>query len=148
MPKTKELCEATKAAILALLEVGMSERQAAEKLTSVNYTKKKQAQHGTTKLLAGCGRKRLSTPRDNHALICSCVRNHHQTSRDLKNEWALWRSVTCLARHTESHRAQKKPFINERQRKARLLFAGDHKDWTITCRTFTEKTRVCVLYGM
>ena len=31
MPKTKELCEATKAAILALLEIGMSERQVAKK---------------------------------------------------------------------------------------------------------------------
>lgn len=44
MPKTKELCEATKAAILALLEIGMSERQVAKKLkiskTAVHYNKK------------------------------------------------------------------------------------------------------------
>ena len=57
MPKTKELCEATKADILALLEIGMSERQVVKKLkiskTAVHYTKKKQAQHGSTKLLAG-----------------------------------------------------------------------------------------------
>lgn len=144
MPKTKELCEAIKAAILALLEIGMSERQVAKKLkiskTAVHYTKKKQAEHGTTKLLAGRGRKRLSTPRDDRALIRSCVRNRRQTSRDLKNEWALSRNVTCSARTVrnrlleaglKSHRARKKPFINERQRKARLLFAGDHKDWTV-----------------
>lgn len=144
MPKTKELCEATKAAILALLEIGMSERQVAKKLkiskTAVHYNKKKQAEHGTTKLLPGRGRKRLSTPRDDRALVRSCVRNRRQTSRDLQNEWALSRNVTCSARTVrnrlveaglKSHRARKKPFINERHRKARLLFARDHKDWTV-----------------
>uniref|UniRef100_A0A3P8T2P1 Tc1-like transposase DDE domain-containing protein n=1 Tax=Amphiprion percula TaxID=161767 RepID=A0A3P8T2P1_AMPPE len=131
-PKTKEFCEATKAAILALLEIGMSERQVGKKLkiskTAVHYTKKKQAEHGTTKLLAGCGRKHLSTPRDDRALIRSCVMNRRQTSRDLKNEWALSRNVTS---GLNSHRARKKPFINERQRKTWLLFVGDHKDWTV-----------------
>ncbi|XP_054860069.1 ribosome-recycling factor, mitochondrial isoform X2 [Amphiprion ocellaris] len=65
MPKTKELCEATKAAILALLEIGMNERQVVKKLkiskTVAHYTKKKQAQHGSTKLLAGRSRKCFST---------------------------------------------------------------------------------------
>uniref|UniRef100_A0AAQ5XGI7 Tc1-like transposase DDE domain-containing protein n=1 Tax=Amphiprion ocellaris TaxID=80972 RepID=A0AAQ5XGI7_AMPOC len=144
MPKTKELCEATKAAILALLAIGMSERQVAKKLkvskTAIHYTKKKQAQYGTTKLLAGRGRKRLSTPRDDRALIRSCVSNLCQTTRDLKNEWALSRNVTCSARTVRNrlleaglklNRPRKEPFINERQREARLLFAGDHKDWTV-----------------
>uniref|UniRef100_A0A3Q1EMJ1 Transposase Tc1-like domain-containing protein n=1 Tax=Acanthochromis polyacanthus TaxID=80966 RepID=A0A3Q1EMJ1_9TELE len=61
------------------------------------------------------------------------IRNHRQTSWDLKNEWALLRNVTCSARTVgnrlllaglKSHKAWKKPFINERQRKAQLLFAG------------------------
>uniref|UniRef100_A0A3B4YXX1 Transposase Tc1-like domain-containing protein n=1 Tax=Stegastes partitus TaxID=144197 RepID=A0A3B4YXX1_9TELE len=82
MPKTKELFEATKAAILALLEIGLT-------------------QHGTTKLL---------------------------TSRDLKNETIRNRLHEA---GLKSHRAQKKLFINKRQRKARLLFAGDHKDWSV-----------------
>uniref|UniRef100_A0A3P8SVC9 Transposase Tc1-like domain-containing protein n=1 Tax=Amphiprion percula TaxID=161767 RepID=A0A3P8SVC9_AMPPE len=111
-----------------------------------HQTVKKQAHHGTTKLLAGLDRKRLSTPRDVHALVCSCVRNRRQTSRDLKNEWALSRNVTCLARTVgnrlcetalKSHWTRKKPFINERERKPGLLFAGDHKDWTNE-RTFLQ----------
>uniref|UniRef100_A0A3P8TIS6 Transposase Tc1-like domain-containing protein n=1 Tax=Amphiprion percula TaxID=161767 RepID=A0A3P8TIS6_AMPPE len=130
MPKTKELGEVTKAAVLALLEIGMSERQVATKLkiskTAPHYTKKKQAKHGTTKLLVGRGRTCLSTPRDDRELICSSVRNHRQTYRDLRNEWALWRNVTC-----SSCRTRKKPFRNKRQRKVWLLFVGDHKDWTV-----------------
>ena len=31
----------------------------------------------------------------------------------------------------KSCKAQKKPFINEKQRRARLRFAKDHKDWTV-----------------
>ena len=143
MPKTKELCEATKAAILALLEIGMSERQVAKKLkiskTAVHYTKKKQAQHGTTKLLAGRSRKRLSTPPDDRALICSCVRNHHQTSRDLRNEWALSRNVTCSARTVgnrlleaglKSHRAGRSPSSTKgRGKPVTLCWGSQGLDW-------------------
>ncbi|KAK1794284.1 hypothetical protein P4O66_011177 [Electrophorus voltai] len=31
----------------------------------------------------------------------------------------------------KSCKARKKPFINEKQRRARLKFVKDHKDWTI-----------------
>uniref|UniRef100_A0A3P8U5L8 Transposase Tc1-like domain-containing protein n=1 Tax=Amphiprion percula TaxID=161767 RepID=A0A3P8U5L8_AMPPE len=126
MPKTKELCEATKTAILALLEIGMSERQVAKKLeiskTAIHYTKKKQAQHGTTKLLAGHGRKCLSTPRDDCALILDTVKKCDLFGRTVGNRF--------LEAGLKSHRARKKPFISERHKKAQFVFAGDHKDWT------------------
>uniref|UniRef100_A0A3Q1GCR0 Transposase Tc1-like domain-containing protein n=1 Tax=Acanthochromis polyacanthus TaxID=80966 RepID=A0A3Q1GCR0_9TELE len=115
MPKIKELCEDNKAVILALLEISMSEKQVVKKVkiskTAVHYTKKKQVQRGSTKLLAGHCRK-----------------------------LALWRNVICSARTVgnrlleaglKSHRAGKKPFIKKRQRKTLLLFAGNHKDWTV-----------------
>lgn len=129
---------------MALLDIGMSERLVAEKLkvskTAVHYTKKKQAHSGTTDVLVGRGRKRISTRQDDLALIQACVTNRPQTAKDLKDAWALSRNVTCSVRTIRnrlleaglrSPRARKKPCINERQRTARLLFAVDHKDWTV-----------------
>ena len=62
------------------------------------------------------------------------------TSSDLQNEWQMAAGVKCKARTfrnrlleagLKSYKARKKPFINKKQRRARLKFAKDHKDWTI-----------------
>uniref|UniRef100_A0A3P8RUM1 Transposase Tc1-like domain-containing protein n=1 Tax=Amphiprion percula TaxID=161767 RepID=A0A3P8RUM1_AMPPE len=112
--------------------MGYKKEKVAKKLkssrTAVHYTKRKQAAHSTTKLLAGRSRKCLFTPHDDHALIRSCVRNCRQTSRGL-----LARTVgnRLLEAGLKSHRARRKPLIDERLRKAWLFFARDHKDWTV-----------------
>uniref|UniRef100_A0A3Q1C858 Transposase Tc1-like domain-containing protein n=1 Tax=Amphiprion ocellaris TaxID=80972 RepID=A0A3Q1C858_AMPOC len=66
------------------------------------------------------------------------VRNHPQTSRDLKNEWILWRNGTCSARTVgkrlveaglKSHGAGRSP--SSRKGRGKLVtLCWDHKDWT------------------
>ena len=60
------------------------------------------------------------------------------TSSDLQKEWQTAAGVKCTARTVRNRllgaglkpcKTRKKPFINERQRRARLRFAKDHKDW-------------------
>uniref|UniRef100_A0AAY5L1N2 Transposase Tc1-like domain-containing protein n=1 Tax=Esox lucius TaxID=8010 RepID=A0AAY5L1N2_ESOLU len=67
--------------------------------------------------------------------------NHRRmTSSDLQKEWQTAAGVECTVRTVrnrlqgaglKSCKARKKPFINEKQRRARLKFAKDHKDWTV-----------------
>ncbi|KAK1791249.1 hypothetical protein P4O66_013265 [Electrophorus voltai] len=62
------------------------------------------------------------------------------TSSNLQKEWHAAAGVNCTERRVrnrlleaglKSCKARKKPFINEKQRRARLKFAKDHKDWTV-----------------
>ena len=62
------------------------------------------------------------------------------TSIDLQKEWKTAAGVRCMAKTVrnrllgaglKSCKARKKSFINKKQRRARLRFAKDHKDWTI-----------------
>ncbi|XP_073405552.1 microtubule-associated serine/threonine-protein kinase 3-like isoform X2 [Dendrobates tinctorius] len=142
--KRKVLSEEKKGSIVALLAKGYSERHVASILkiskTAVHYNKVKQNTLGTTKLQTGRGRKRLSTDQDDRNLIRMSLSNHRMTSSDLQKEWQMAAGVKCAARTVrnrlleaglKSCKARKKPFINEKQRRARLKFAKDHKDWTI-----------------
>ena len=142
--KRKVLSEEKKASILALLAEGYSERKVASILkiskTAVHNNKVKQQTLGTTKLQTGRGRNRVSTDRDDRQLIRMSVSNRRMTVRDLQKEWQMAAGVKCTARTVrnrlleaglKSCKARKKPFINEKQRRARLKFVKDHKDWTI-----------------
>ena len=144
MPKKKQLSCKTKTAILVLLKEGYSERQVASRLkiskTAVHQTKEKKKTTGATEVQPGRGRKRLSSAREDRYLIRKSLSNRRLTSSDLQKEWKSGCNVNCSARTVrnrllqvglKSHRARKKPFINERQRKQRLKFAKDHKDWTV-----------------
>ena len=102
--------------------------------------KVKQQTLGTTKLQTGRGRNRLSTDRDDCQLIRMSVSNRRMTSSDLQKEWQKAAGVKCTARTVrnrlleaglKSYKVRKKPFINDNQRRARLKFAKDHRDWTI-----------------
>uniref|UniRef100_A0AAY5KAR6 Transposase Tc1-like domain-containing protein n=1 Tax=Esox lucius TaxID=8010 RepID=A0AAY5KAR6_ESOLU len=142
--KRKALSEEKKGSILALLAEGFSERQVASILkiskTAVHKNKVKQQTLGTTKLQTGRGRKRLSTNRNDRQLIRMSLNNRRMTSSDLQKEWQTAAGVKCSARTVrnrllraglKSCTSRKKPFVNEKQRRARLKFAKDHKDWTI-----------------
>ncbi|KAJ8389099.1 hypothetical protein AAFF_G00123050 [Aldrovandia affinis] len=142
--KRKVLSEEKKGSILALLEEGYSERKVASILqiskVAVHKNKAKQQTLGTTKLQTGRGQKLLSTDRDDHQLIRMSLNNRRMASSDLQKEWQKAAGVKCTARTVrnrllwaglKSCKARKKPFINEKQRRDRLRFAKDHKDWTV-----------------
>lgn len=50
---------------------------------------------------------------DDNAFICSCVRNHRLTSRDLRNDWAPSKR-DLFFKPVSSHKAQKRPFTKGR----------------------------------
>ena len=139
--KTKALSEEKKGSILALLAEGYSECQVASILKmskkAVHKNKDKKQTLGTTKLQTGRGRKRLSTDQDDRQLIGMSLSNHGMTLSDLQKEWQTATGVKCMARTVQNRllgtglklcKARKEPFINEKQRRARLKFAKDHKD--------------------
>ena len=104
---------------------------------AVHKNKVKRQTLGTTKLQTGRRRKRPSPHRDDRQLFRMTLNNCRMTSSDPPKKWQTAAGVKCTAR-TVRHRllgaglksceARKKPFINERQRRARLRFAKDHKD--------------------
>uniref|UniRef100_A0AAY5K3T2 Tc1-like transposase DDE domain-containing protein n=1 Tax=Esox lucius TaxID=8010 RepID=A0AAY5K3T2_ESOLU len=68
------------------------------------------------------------------------LNNRRMKSSDLQKEWQTAAVVKCTVRTVrnrllgagqKSCKAIKKPFINEKQRRARLIFAKDHNDWTV-----------------
>lgn len=129
--KRKVLSAEKKCSILALLAEGYNERQVASihKKMAVHKNKVKQQTLGTTKLQTGRGRKRLSTERDDRQLIQMSLSNRRMTSSDLQKEWRMAVGLKCTARTVrnrllgaglKSCKARKKPFINEKQIRARL----------------------------
>lgn len=90
-----------------------------------------------------CLRRRLIRTRYEGMTVNSfeCqLNNHRMTSSDLQKEWQMAAGVTCAVRTVwnrllqaglKSCKATKKSFINEKQRRAKLRLARDHKDWTI-----------------
>ncbi|CAJ0916738.1 unnamed protein product [Ranitomeya imitator] len=80
------------------------------------------------------------TSRETASRRASGIRNRRIISSDLQKERQMEAGVKCTARTVrnrlleaglKSCKPRKKPFINEKQRRARLKFAIDHKDWTI-----------------
>ncbi|KAK3572737.1 hypothetical protein QTP86_006987 [Hemibagrus guttatus] len=95
---------------------------------------------GTTKLQPGRGRKRVSNKRDDYRFIQMSIKNCRLTSSDLQQQCQTETGVKCMARTVrnsllhaglKSYKTRKKPFISEKQRRARLKFAKDHRNWTV-----------------
>ncbi|KAK3573643.1 hypothetical protein QTP86_029970 [Hemibagrus guttatus] len=67
------------------------------------------------------------------------IENRWLTSSD-QQQWQTETGVKCTARTVQnrllhaglkSYKAKKKPFISEKQRRATLKFAKDHRNWTV-----------------
>ena len=133
--------EKKKGSILALLAEVYSKTQVASILEiSQTVHKNKVKTLWTTKLQTGRGQRRLFNNQDDRQLIWLSHSNRRMTSSDLQKEWQMAAGVKCTARTVQnslleaglkSCKARKKPFINEKQRRARLRFSKDHKDWAI-----------------
>ncbi|XP_072571999.1 zinc finger CW-type PWWP domain protein 2 homolog isoform X1 [Paramormyrops kingsleyae] len=94
--------------------------------------KVKQETLAMTKKQPARGQKQLSIARDDRQLIRQCLINWRMTSSDLQKQWETLSGVKCTARTVcirlleaglKTHKARKKPFINEKQGRARLEFA-------------------------
>ena len=85
------------------------------------------------------GRPKKLSSRDIHHLeryIHTNTFTHRVTPKRLKSIFSLKLSETTIRRALNAlgynHRvARRRPFLNKRDRKRRLQFAHDHKDWTV-----------------
>lgn len=99
---------------------------------------KKQRMTGSVKDVAGRGRKRATTSRQDRQLVRACLSNRRLTSGQLRQQMAATgvhvSSRTVRNRLKEAclvgRVAAKKPLLSQRNQKDRLDFARRHRHWT------------------
>jgi transposase len=90
---------------------------------------------------SGSGRPRITTQSDDRHLLVQCKRKRKRTAVDLRTEitnedgqpkasvWTIRRRLVEAG--YPARKARKKPLLTKEQKKARLKWAKDHKDWTV-----------------
>lgn len=131
-----------KGRILQCIEQNMSQRATAKLLGFARMTVKnfidRYYERGSIDRQTGSGRKRKTSPvEDRHLAIF--VKKHRTATIEEIQECCMLKNVsvsTISRRITEmtgmnSHFTVKKFFVSEKNRKIRLKWARDHKDWTV-----------------
>ena len=128
--------------IKALLEVGLSQRQAA-RVSNVSQkcvfgVSKKLKQDLPLSNSVGQGRKKATTPHDDRQLLRIMKKDRTKSSQMLSAEWALSngkRVSACTVRRRlitmgyKSYIVKRKPLRTPARIKRRLTFAKDHQHW-------------------
>lgn len=144
MGRGKELSLDKKNAVVDMAKGGSSSYEIASILGVTSRTVRRVvARHqasGSVENKPRPGRPRKSDERYDRRLIILSKANRFKTARKLNNEMARKTDVRLsdrsVRRRLQKHGligciAKKKPFISEKNRKARLRFARAHKDWTV-----------------
>jgi transposase len=89
----------------------------------------------------GSGRPRVTTPSDDQYLILQCKRNRRRTAVELRRTITTEDKEPKASVHTirrrlveggyPARKARKKPLLNKKQKKGRLIWAKDHRHWTV-----------------
>ena len=128
--------------IKALLEVGLSQRQAS-RMSNVSQkcvfdVSKKLKQDLPLANSVGQGRRKATTPHVDRQLLRIMKKDRTKSSQMLSAEWALSNSEkvsVCTVRRRlismgyKSYTAKRKPLRTPAQIKQRLPFAKDHQHW-------------------
>jgi transposase len=145
MGKRSDISPRKKGQIRVLLEeTSLTQKEIAKKLKVspqlVNIISKKlhNRQSISPKRKGSCGRKRLSTARDDRKLIGLCLKNRKATTRQLAIDWAnsgvaASRRTVCRRLFTaglKSRRPRKKSLLTPAMVKKRLNWAKAHSTWT------------------
>ena len=86
------------------------------------------------------GRTRKSTKRDDRVLTRLCLTDRHLNSTQLAREWKESTGVIVststvrkrlLENNLKACKPRKKPLLTAQQRKRRLAWARQHKDWSV-----------------
>jgi transposase len=145
MGKRSDISPRKKGQIRVLLEeTSLTQREIAKKLQvspQLVNTISKSLGRGLSispKRKGACGRKRLSTARDDRKLIALCVGNRKATTRQLAFDWTM--SGVAASRRTvsrrlfasglKSRRPRKKPLLTPSMIKKRLNWAKAHATWS------------------
>lgn len=84
----------------------------------------------------GSGRPRVTTKRHDKHMVVAAKRNPFASSKQIKNKLQLTASDRTIRRRLvkaglKSYHTVKKPYINEKNRKRRLVWAKNHRNWTV-----------------
>ena len=122
-----------RAAAVTLWKEGHSYREIASKLgggatlSGVMRLCKKFDVTGSLKDRSRTGRKRISTDRDNRNLVRLALSNGRLSSSKLAQQWTVRAHKMTVIR---ARTPRKKPLLNVAQRRKRLVWAKEHREWT------------------
>lgn len=133
----------TRVKIIALREHGLSVRQLQHRF----HISRRGIQRLCTKYrdtqsvsdLQRSGRPRLSTKQDDRCLRRMCVKNPRWSSRTLRQMWQREYGINATARTVRSRLvtfglkgriAKKKPLLSKKNKRLRLTWARQHRDWS------------------
>ena len=157
MGKTSDLTVVQKTTIDTLYKEGKTQKVIAKEAgcsqSSVSKHINRQAK-GRNK----CGRKNCTSSRDNRALERIVTRNPFKNVGEIHKEWT---AAGVSASRTTTKRRMKdmgfscrfpcvKPLLNKKQRKKRLAWAKDKKDWTAAEWSkvmFSDESKFCISFG-
>lgn len=144
MPKVKEYSQDLKDAVINALRGGRTQAQVSKDFglsrQIVNTWYKKKRETGTTENQKRTGRPTKITQRTKNLILKLSKADPRRTAPDINRELREHHNVVIsdsaiklILRKANLHgrRPSKKPLISEKNRKARLEFAKEHKDWTI-----------------
>lgn len=139
--KQRGLSSEKKGQIIGLLQAGITGAavgtQCNTSKSAVSRLKRKYDETGSTDRLAGSGRPRKTTARQDRAIVREARIHHEITGGEVKENLSLndVSERTVRRRISEcsdlkSYWKTKKPFISEKNRKLRVRWAKDHVEWT------------------
>lgn len=144
MPKITELSADQRLKIKILSEQGMSQVNIAREVKcsrcAVQYALKRFEETGSYQNRPRTGRKKITTVREDRLLIRQSLQDRKKTALDLaaslseaKGQLVGVHTVRRRLRQAglKGCKARKKPWLSERNKKHRLEWALQHKDWTV-----------------
>lgn len=165
MPKTSELSLAERVKIQLLFEEGKNQTQIAKEVKcsrcAVQNAIKRYSQTGSHVNREKSGRKKITTPREDRFLIRSSLKNRKKTSSELASELSKDRGKKISSRTVRRRlgevglkgcKARKKPWLSEKNKKARLEWAKKHvhfteEDWSNILWSDESNFEVRFIYG-
>lgn len=143
MPKTRELTEIERQKIVLLKSQGRNisdiARQVRCSRSTVRLTINRYEETKTFKNRPKSGRKKITTAREDRLLERNCLRNRTKPSSTLAAELEQEIGKKISARtvrqrlqdvELSGRKAKKKPLLSEKNRKARLEWAKNRRNWT------------------
>ena len=136
----KHVSDLEKGQIIAYNQMGYSIREIAEEIgrgkSTVNRWVLKYEETGETGRKKGSGRPRKTTKRFDRRLVRHMKPNRKITSRKIISDLGLDISQRTVTRRLNeagyiSFFQRKKAFVNKRNRKKRVRWAKDHKNWSV-----------------
>ena len=143
MAQQRRLSHDDRVRLVVLRDVGYSVRQIAARVkcspSTVSKTLKRLAETGGVDDRSRSGRPKISSARQDRALVNLSLKDRRKTSVDLKKEWEEASGVVCSTRTVRRRLdkaglygrvARKKPLLTDRHKKVRLAWAKERKNWT------------------